>query len=145
MIPQSGRALTDLAVKLATDLAPAMSTEYGAANAGLMSLLLLALAQEQERAVAVRMTDIEEMVALFTTAQRQHTEAAGAAARAAWCEQQPKSLMLSDVDRFHGRGFELLIGLHVVAETEADAELDRAIWDLLARHTERHRFDLPSI
>lgn len=145
MIPQGGRALKDLAVKLATDLAPAMTTEYGAANAGLMSLLLLALAEEQERAVALRMTDIDEMVALFEAADRQYPQAAAAAQRAAWCAGQPESLMLSDVDRHHGQGFELLIALHVFAETEGASELDRAIWDLLARHTERHSFDLPGI
>jgi len=144
VIPRASRALTDLAVKLATDLAPEMRTEFGAANAGLMSLLLLALAQEQERAVAVRMADVEEISALFTQAEQQHPEAAGAGERAAWCECQPKSLMVSDVDRFHGRGLELLIALHIFAETE-DAELDQAIWDFLARHTERHGFALPAM
>lgn len=144
MIPDPGRSLADLALKLATDLAPAMSTEYGAANAGMMSLLLLALAQEQERAVAVRMADIEEMVALFTQAEQCHPEAAAAAERAAWCERRPQSLMLSDVDRFHGQGLKLLITLQVFAEAE-DADLDRAIWDFLSRHSERHRFDLPNL
>lgn len=144
MIPDPARSLSDLALKLATDLAPAMSTEFDAANAGLMSLLLLALAQEQERAVAVRMADIEEMAALFTEAERQHPEAAAAAERAAWCERRPQSLLLSNVDRFHGQGLELLITLQVFAEAE-DAALDGAIWDFLTRHSERHRFDLPSV
>ena len=144
MIVHLGRSLTDLALKVATDLAPAMSTEYGAANAGLMSLLLLALAEEQERAVAVRMADIEEIVALFERAERQHPEAAGVAQRAAWCARQPKSLRLSAIDCFHGQGLELLIALHAFAEAE-DAVLNGAIWDFLFRHTERHRFDLPPI
>ncbi|TVS16171.1 MAG: hypothetical protein EA417_10835 [Gammaproteobacteria bacterium] len=144
MIPQAGRSLADLAMKLAGDIAPATQTEYAAANAGLMAMLLLALAQEHERAAAVRTMDIDEMKLLFRAAQNEHPEAPGAGQRASYCEREPKSLLLSDLDRFHGEGLQALIALHAWAEAE-DAGLDRRIWDFLLRHTERHKFELPPL
>lgn len=144
MIPKASRSLADLAMKLAGDIAPATQTEYAAANAGLMAMLLLALAQEQERAAAVRMLDIDEMKLLFRAAQDQHPDAPGAGQRASYCEREPKSLLISDLDRFHAEGLEALIGLHAWIDEE-DAALDRAIWDFLLHHTERHKFELPPL
>lgn len=143
MIPRASRSLADLAMKLATDIAPSVDNAYGMANAGLMSMLLLALAQEQERAAAQRVADIDDMKTLFRHAEGVHPEAPGAGQRAAFCEREPKSLWLTDLDRFHAEGLEALIALHAWAEN-ADPALDRAIWDFLVRHTERHKFELPN-
>jgi hypothetical protein len=39
-------------------------------------------------------------------------------------------------------GLALLIELHAWAEETSDEALDRRIWEFLAAHTDRHRFDL---
>lgn len=144
MIPAGGRSLADLAMKLASDIAPAAATEYAAANTGLMAMLLLAFAQEHERAAAARVADIEDIKKLFRQAGSAHPDAPGAGQRASFCEREPKSLRLSDLERFQAEGLAGLIELHAWAEGE-DSTLDRAIWGFLFEHTERHKFELPPL
>jgi hypothetical protein len=112
------------------------------ANTGLISMLMLSLAQDSERAVANRMADIEEIKALFRSNEAQ--PAPGAEPRAAYCESAPQSLHLSDMDAFHGEGLTLVIDLHAWAEAQSPP-LDRAIWQFLRAHTERNKFELPSL
>lgn len=140
MIPQPSRALADLAGKLMNDIAPETSSTYAAANTGLIAMLLGALAQDTERAVASRMEDIDEIQRLFTTLGRD-CDTDNAEARTRYVGRQPASLRLGDVDTLHRDGMALLIGAHAWAE-EHDPDLDRSIWRLLHRHTERNRLDL---
>lgn len=140
MIPRMSQGLADLAGKLATGIAPETTSGFAMANTGMIAMLLNALAQEAERAVASRMTDITEMKDLFETATAGPAEASQAQARQDFLARQPASLTLSDVEALHTEGLELLISLHAWAE-DADADLNRRIWDFLLRHTERHRID----
>jgi hypothetical protein len=102
----------------------------------------MALAQDAERAVASRLTDIEEMKALFAGAAEAAGGAEPGARRSAFRARQPDSLRISDVDEVHAEGLELLIDLHAWAEVH-DPDLNARIWDFLLRHTERHRLDIP--
>lgn len=142
MIPQPGRVLTDLAMKLAMSIAPETTSSFAMANTGLISLLMLSLAQDSERAVANRMLDIDDMKALFRSNEAQ--PAPGADLRSAYCEGAPAGLHLSEMDAFHGEGLTLLIDLHAWAEAHSPP-LDRAIWQFLRAHTERGKFDLPDM
>jgi hypothetical protein len=142
MIPRLSQGLVDLAGKLATAIAPETTSRFAMANTGMISMLLMALAQDAERAVASRLTDIEEMKALFAAADDSAAGPEQAADRAAFCLRQPDSLRISDVDALHADGLNLLIGLHAWAETH-HPELNDRIWDFLLRHTERHRLDIP--
>ena len=81
MIPQPGRVLTDLAVKLAMSIAPETTSSFAMANTGLISMLMLSLAQDSERAVANRMADIEEMKTLFRSNDAQPAPGADPAGR----------------------------------------------------------------
>lgn len=139
MIPRLSQGLADLAGKLATGIAPDTASNFAMANTGMIAMLLAALAQDAERAVASRMTDIAEMKMLFQDAAA--ADAEGAEARRAFLTREPASLALSDVDALHAEGLALLIPLHAWAEG-ADAGLNGKIWDFLARHTERHRLDI---
>lgn len=140
MIPKPGAALADLAVKLATGIAPETTSAYAMANTGLISALLLAMAQDSDRAAANRVADIEDMKSLF--AQANLLDAPGAAARTAFLQGAPAGLRISELDAFHAEGFAALIDLHAWAEAH-DPALSLAIWDLLRTHTERNRFDVP--
>ncbi len=140
MITRMPRGLADLAGKLAMSIAPETSSRYAMANTGMIAMLLTALSQEAERAVDVRMIDIQEIKSIFASVEPGPTEPVQAAARAAFCARQPTSLKLSDVEALHREGMRLLIALHAWAE-EADEDLNLSIWDFLVRHTERHRLD----
>ncbi len=144
MIPLPSKTLTDIAMRIATHLIPDLQTEYGQADGGIITGLLITLAQDYERAVFNRMTDIEEMQALFSTQLERSdgTEAPNHDALAAFTRAAPASLMLDEVTRLHAQGFDLLIELHAWAELN-DAQLDLEIWRLLRRHSERNKFDMP--
>jgi hypothetical protein len=142
MIPHGARALADLAVKLATGIAPETGSAFAMANTGMISMLLLAFAQDLDRAAANRLTDMDEMKQLFRAAARAHPHAPGADARARFCAGGPEGFRVSELDRLHAEGFGALIVLHAWAEAN-DPVLDADIWDFLVRHTERNRFDLP--
>ncbi len=135
MIPEPGKALADLAGKLALGVLPEVGSTYGMANAGLISLLMSALAEDFERAVANRFADVAELRDLFARA----SAAPGSAERADFATSEPASLALADVSAWHGEAMQLLIELHRWAE-QADAAVDREIWQFLYRHTERNRF-----
>ncbi len=142
MIPQPSQALADLAVKLATGIAPETSSSYAMANTGLISMLLLAMAQDHDRAAANRMADIGDMQTLFRAAAKRHPGAPGTVPREAFCNGAPAGLRISELDAFHAEGLAALIDLHAWAEAH-DPALSLEIWDFLLRHTERNRFDLP--
>jgi hypothetical protein len=140
VIPRPSQGLAALAAKLAAAIAPETTSRFAMANTGMISMLMLALAQDAERAVANRMADIDDMKALFAAATGADRERAEA--RAAFCSRQPNSLRIADLDVLHAEGLTLLIALHAWAEAH-DADLDRRLWDFLLRHTERNRLDLP--
>jgi len=142
LIPRPARSLADLAVKLVQSVAPETASPYAMATTGLISMLLLAMAQDHERAAANRMADIEDMQRLFRDAATAHPDAPGGVERAAFCTGAPAGLMISQLDAFHAAGLTTLIDLHAWAEEHAPS-LSDAIWDFLVSHTERNRFDLP--
>ena len=157
MIPSPGRTLSDLAMRLATRGIAEAKSEFGQVEAGLISGLLASLAEDFERAVANRMTEIDDMKALFAQANsllalpteliRQITD---------YASVQPASLHLADVNDAHGKGFETLIALHASIEEELEKQqaksannphlshLNLAIWRLLREHSERNKFNVAS-
>jgi hypothetical protein len=139
VIPRLSQGLAMLAGKLATAIAPETNSRFAMANTGMISMLLMALSQDAERAVASRMIDIDEMKALFDAPGARTAE--GADARAEFRAREPASLRVSDVDALHAEGLQLLIELHAWAEVHDEAANGR-IWDFLLRHTERHRLDV---
>jgi len=132
MIPDPGKALSDLAINVAS-LALELTSSYSISNAGMISMLLSALAADADRAVANRFDDVADMESIFERAGH----APGADAREAFRADEPATLKLSDVSAWHARGMALLIELHAWAERE-DAELDGAIWEFLCTHAERN-------
>jgi hypothetical protein len=142
MIPRPAKGLADLAVKLAQSVAPETNSPYAMANTGLISMLLLAMAQDSDRAAANRVADIEDLKRIFERAATDYPDAPGSAVRTNFCAGAPAGLRISELDAFHAEGLAALIDLQDWAETHAPA-LSLAIWDFLLTHTERNRFDLP--
>jgi hypothetical protein len=139
VIPRPQQALADLAMKLALSIAPETQTSYAAANAGMIAMLLNCLAQEFDRAAAVRTQDLDEMNALFTNLPAA-LDPALAADIAEFSGGSAQSLRIEHLNARHGAAMELLIRLHTWAEEHRDAALDQAIWGFLARHADRHAY-----
>lgn len=137
MIPHPGRALADLAQKLALTVAPDTGSSYTAANAGMISMLLIALSQETEQAVNHRLQDGEALRRLFESAGDPETQGA----RDVFSASQPSSMALTEVTAWLNEGLALLIDLHAWAE-DFDPDLNLRIWDFLFQHTERYKIDL---
>jgi len=133
VIPEPGRALTDLAMRLLFNVAPQTANTFAAADAGLVGQLVMTLGQEFERAVSTRMQDIDQMKALLRNAPL-------TADRESFLDQQPASLHLRDVNAVHDAGMRLISAWHAEVET-TDDQLNRRIWSFLRDHSERHRFD----
>ncbi len=133
MIPEPGRALTDLALRLLFNVAPQTTNTFAAADAGLVGQLVMTLGQEFERAVATRMQDIDELKALLK-------DASPTPERTRYLAQIPASLHLKDVNVVHDAGMRLISALHAEVETTNDVS-NRRIWSFLRAHSERHKFE----
>lgn len=146
MIPVPGKALTDLAIRIATHLVPNTQSTFAQADGQLITALLLSMAQDFERAVYNRMADIDEIKGicrtLSTLDKSDLTQLSVLSEAVAFQAKTPASLMLADVTALHAEGFELLIAIHAWAE-QYHAELDLQIWRLLRRHSERNKFEIP--
>jgi len=137
LIPRARQALNDLAGRIGSRIMPELTNPYTVADSGLISLLLSMLSTELESGVARRMEDGEALKALFQSAGGAPDEAP----RSAFIASQPASLTLTDVTAWLDHGLTLLIELHAWAEV-SDEALNVRIWEFLAAHSERHKFDL---
>jgi len=142
VIPRPQRALSDLAMKLAMSVAPETQSAYAASNVGMIAMLMQCLAQDFDRAAAVRTQDLDELVALFESLRDVPPEPL-ASRIATFLRGSAESLRIEHLNARHAQGMELLIELHAWAE-EVDAdELDQEIWNFLIRHADRHAYQLP--
>jgi hypothetical protein len=141
MIPRPQQALSDLAMKLALSIAPETQSSYAAFNAGMVAMLMNCLAQEFDRAAAVRTEDLDELAELFEDLPPMVDDAL-AAKIGEFLRGSAQSLRIEHLNVRHAEALELLIELHAWAERHRDEELDRAIWSFLARHADRHAFQV---
>jgi hypothetical protein len=141
VIPRPQQALTDLAMKLAISIAPDTQTSYAATNAGMIAMLMNCLAQEFDRAAAVRTQDLDEMTTLFTDPPAT-LDPALTADITEFLRGSIQSLRIEHLNARHGAAMELLIRLHAWSEQHHAVELDRAIWGFLTRHADRHAYQV---
>jgi hypothetical protein len=141
MIPRPQQALNDLAMKLIGSVAPQTQSVYAASNAGMIAMLLQCLAQEFDRAAAVRTQDIDELIALFESL-RDVPPVNLTSRLGTFSHGSAESLRIEHLNVRHAQGMALLIELHAWAETHRAEELDREIWSFLTRHAERHAFQV---
>ena len=142
MIPEPSQTLIDIATRIATHLIPETQSKFAQADAGLIAGLLLAMGQDFERAIANRLTDIDEVKAIIKKCPE---HAPGYENYVDFLKEQPASYHLNDVNTLHNLAFEHLIELHAWTETNHLESLNVDIWQLLRRHSERNKFELPGI
>jgi len=141
MIPRPQQALTDLAMKLMMSIAPETQSGYAASNAGMIAMLMTCLAQEFDRAAAVRTQDLDELAELFENLPPLVDDAL-VANIGAFLRGSAQSLRIEHLNTRHAQAMELLIELHAWAERHRNEELDSAIWAFLARYADRHAFQV---
>jgi len=148
MIPSPSQSLADIAVRIATHLMPATNSNYAQADSGLITGLLLAFAQDFERAIYNHMADLDEIKALcLQLRELPEDKREGLPPQADlddFIAQTPRTLMFADVNALHARGLELLISIHCWAERN-NPEMDLEVWRLLRRHSERNKFEIPGV
>jgi hypothetical protein len=142
MIPRPQQALADLAMKLATSVATDTQSAYAASSAGMIAMLMQCLAQDFDRAAAVRTQDIDELTALFESLRDVPPESL-ATRIAAFQRGTVESLRIEHLNARHAQGMDVLIALHEWAEQNGADELDQEIWNFLSRHADRHAYQVP--
>ncbi|MEM7099351.1 MAG: hypothetical protein AAF541_13900 [Pseudomonadota bacterium] len=140
-MPKPQATLTSIAMRIATHILPVAESEYAQADAGLITQLLMTAAEDFERAVDVRMQDIQDIQEVL----RIHADQLPNPAWLEILDKMPVSWKLSDVSALHDEALAILIELHAWAEGLGDQSLNREIWHLLRIHSERHKYALPPI
>jgi uncharacterized membrane protein len=143
MKPEVDLTLRVLATQLLAEIAPAFPTDYGRGNLELTGGLLLAAAEEYDRAAEVRAVENREMRRIFREAASDVPDAAfRARLEAAAIEAEP-SLRIAALNEANDRLRKLLVELHAAVEERSDPaarRIDRAIWDELRASVARRAF-----
>lgn len=148
MKPDADAGLGYIAQRIATSLIPELGSEYGAADAGLISVLLQAAAEEYQRGAHARMADLEDMREILAEGARLLDDAALAERLADESRRTEGSLRIEDLNASHDRCKALLIELHAAVEEAGRAraawarDLDVAIWRFYEAYADRHAFNL---
>ncbi len=147
MKPTVDRVLEVAATHLMRNLAPALGSGYEQSNTMLLAVLLSAVRQEFERAVARHVEENRELRRLFAEAAPVVEDAGlrnrleGAAAG------EDASLLVSDLERSNADLRGLLIDLHAHVEELSSPEarrIETAIWRELVASTERRHVSMGS-
>lgn len=141
MKPEPATVLNNTAMKLLFEIGPALPPGYGQGSTTTLGVLLIMVAQEQGRAVDLRVTENKAMRALFAQAQKFDLEFGAELADAVAVAAEP--LELADLDKENGRLKALLIRLHTHVETVGDP-LQFDILDHLAASAARRLIVLPA-
>ncbi|MEE8399244.1 MAG: hypothetical protein V3S89_09580 [Desulfobacterales bacterium] len=145
MRPQGDYILNTVATNLITRYVPEMVSDHGKAELGLMSVLLMAVSEEFDRAAHRRIEENRALGKLFAESLpvvkdddlKHRLETASKKETTDW--------RISSLDQLNCEQIELLIELHAHIETLADEEartLEAAIWQELKDYSRRREFML---
>jgi len=146
MKPDVDAGLRYVAQRIAGSLIPDLGSEYGAADAGLITILLQAAAEEYQRGAQARIADLEAMRVLLAEGARRVEDPGLAERLAGEARRTEDSLRITDLNASHDRCKALLIELHATVEEAARADapwacdLDLAIWRFYEAYADRHAF-----
>lgn len=126
MKPSPELVLNQAFAKIAMEMGPALPAGYGQGSATTTGVVLLLVAQEFNRAAAVRLSENKAMRELFGAQAALVTGDLGGALRAE-AAGLDEDMTVSALEVSNGRLKKLLIRLHEHAETTANAALDQRI------------------
>lgn len=134
MIPEPTQALHIIMGTLMMEIAPNMRDDYRQANVNLLAFAMMVIAQEYDRAAAVRVEENREMRRLFGHAAKSVADAQLRSRLTAAAAGSDDDLRISQLTAANGELRKLLIELHAAVEEDGapdGAELARSIWSLL--------------
>lgn len=144
MKPSPDLVLNHAFAKIATEMAPALPQGYGQGSATTTGVLLLMLAQEFNRAAAIRKAENDAMRLLFADAAPTMPDSLAGKLRDAG-RGSDHDLSIAALDRSNSALKTLLIALHVHAEAAGDQSLDRRIVQLMQGWATLRQVFLPAM
>lgn len=141
MKPETDQILNLSALKLMTELAPAMGAQYDQGMTQVVAALLIMSAQEYDRAADIRAAENADMRALFAELAPVVREAGLRKELEAAAAEGDESLRVSALNAANEQLRRLLIRLQVHVE-DAGGET-RRIWDVLKAMAARRTLVLP--
>jgi hypothetical protein len=144
MKPSPELVLNQAFAKIAMEMGPALPAGYGQGSATTTGVLLLIVAQEFGRAVAIRKAENDAMRDLFGEVAAQVPAPLSSALNAA-ARGSDTDLSVSALDATNAKLKALLIEVHVFAETCGDAVLDQRIVRLMRDWAGRRQVVLPAM
>lgn len=145
MKPDPGHVLERMMQSLVTEIAPAVQPAYRQATVTIHAMMLAAIREEMDRAVARRVEENRALRALFAEAAPRVRDAELRERLAGTAADTDASLRVPDLDAANLALRALLIELHAHVEALAGEDarrLEAAIWRELAASTERRKLSI---
>ncbi len=144
MKPSPELVLNHAFAKIAMEMGPALPPGYGQGSATTTGVLLLMVAQEFNRAAAIRKAENDDMRQLFADVAAQMPQPLSTALRTA-ASGEDRDLTVSVLDASNTALKRLLIDLHVAAEVAGDRALDHRIVRMMQGWAARRQVVLPAM
>jgi hypothetical protein len=144
MKPSPELVLNHAFAKIAMEMGPALPPGYGQGSATTTAVLLLMVAQEFNRAAAIRKAENDDMRQLFADVAAQMPQPLSTALRTA-ASGEDRDLTVSVLDASNTALKRLLIDLHVAAEVGGDRVLDHRIVRMMQGWAARRQVVLPAM
>ena len=144
MKPSPELVLNHAFAKIAMEMGPALPPGYGQGSATTTGVLLLMVAQEFNRAAAIRKAENDDMRQLFADVAAQMPQSLSTALRTA-ASGEDRDLTVSVLDASNTALKRLLIDLHVAAEVAGDRALDHRIVRMMQGWAARRQVVLPAM
>jgi hypothetical protein len=144
MKPSPELVLNHAFAKIAMEMGPALPPGYGQGSATTTGVLLLMVAQEFNRAAAIRKAENDDMRQLFADVAAQMPQPLSTALRTA-ASGEDRDLTVSVLDASNTALKRLLIDLHVAAEVAGDRVLDHRIVRMMQGWAARRQVVLPAM
>jgi hypothetical protein len=141
MKPEVDQVLRAAASQLLTELAPALPDAYARANVEVMAALLVAAAEEYDRAAHLRVEENRSLRKIFAQYGPSVPESRLRERLATAAAEADPSLRVSDLNSANDRLRGLLIEFHALVENideEWARRANRAVWAELAASASRH-------
>ena len=140
MKPEIDFTLRSISAKLLSEVAPAIGDPYVRSNVEVIAGLMMAAAEEYDRAAHVRAEENGVMRQIFREAAPFVTEASLRMRLEAAAREPEASFLVSDLSAANDRLRALLVELHAFVEVRDEEwalRTNRAIWDELDASTKR--------
>lgn len=144
MKPSPELVLNHAFAKIAMEMGPALPPGYGQGSATTTGVLLLMVAQEFNRAAAIRKAENDAMRSLFAELSTRIPKPLSDTLRMA-AGGQDQDLSVSTLDATNAALKKVLVELHAVADATKDMELDHRIVRLMQTWAERRQVLLPAM